>query len=166
MHFRWILVLPVIFWMGACAATLQTGILAGRLQQKGLPTEPVVFSWEESSGSDGGTISTTLASGENYRGKFVRISATTDVGEIGSVYGSWDPMWNSWGMAGPDPWVYAGDVQTFARLYSGKVVATLFGDRGGSMRCKFELSAPEQGFSGGGVGECQVSTGAHIDVQI
>jgi hypothetical protein len=58
-----------------------------------------------------------------------------------------------------------GDHTTFVRTYSGRVVATLFGDKGNTMRCRFQLTNPEAGLSSGGVGECQVSSGGTIDVE-
>jgi hypothetical protein len=54
----------------------------------------------------------------------------------------------------------------WVQLYSGKVVATLFGDQGDSMRCRFQLTDPQAGLSGGGVGQCQVSNGWEINVQL
>ena len=61
------------------------------------------------------------------------------------------------------PWIVGADVPTFVRNYSGTVIATLLGDRGGRMRCRFRLAEPEQGMSGGGVGECEASGGGKID---
>ena len=49
--------------------------------------------------------------------------------------------------------------------YSGKVIATLFGDKGGTMRCRFHLSQPAAGMEGGGVGECQTKAGDKIIAQ-
>ena len=58
-----------------------------------------------------------------------------------------------------------GDHTAFVRNHSGKVVTTLFGDKGNTMRCRFRHTNPEAGLSSGGVGECQVSNGGKIDVQ-
>ena len=54
---------------------------------------------------------------------------------------------------------------TFRTNYSGKVVATLFGDRGTVMRCRFRLVNPSGGMQDGGTGECQLSTGGKLDAQ-
>ena len=54
---------------------------------------------------------------------------------------------------------------TFRTNYSGKVVATLFGDRSTVMRCRFRLANPSGGMQDGGTGECQLSTGGKIDAQ-
>ena len=76
----------------------------------------------------------------------------------------WGPRWHPWEPFGP-PWVEEGDHTTFVRNYSGKVVATLFGDKDNTMRCRFQLTNPEAGLSSGGVGECQISNGGKIDVE-
>ena len=46
-----------------------------------------------------------------------------------------------------------------------KVSAALFGDKGGTMRCRFHLSSPSSGMEGGGVGECEVKGGDKIIAQ-
>ena len=152
--------------LGACAMPPQTGIMSGRVIAKGLPPTEVVMSWEEGSGSNGGSISTTLAGGERFTGQFVRVTAGAGPEAFGPYYSAWGPVWGpAWGV-GADPW--GGDVTMveWVQLYSGKVVATLFGDRGDSMRCRFQLTDPEAGLSGGGVGQCQVSNGWEINVQL
>jgi hypothetical protein len=62
------------------------------------------------------------------------------------VLGAWGPFGY--------PWLDGDDFPVFVRNYSGQVV-TLFGDRGDVRRCRFNLTVPEQGIRGGGVGECR-----------
>jgi hypothetical protein len=46
--------------------------------------------------------------------------------------------------------------------YQNSAVATLRGDRGTTMLCRFFLSAGGAGMGGGGNGKCQTSKGARI----
>jgi hypothetical protein len=56
-------------------------------------------------------------------------------------------------------------VGEFAAFYTGKVVATLSGGRGHSMRCQLSLNDPEGGLLGGGSGRCQVSDGGSLSLE-
>jgi hypothetical protein len=104
-------------------------------------------------------MTVTLPTGEAFAGKYVQITSTTTANTVPPAF--WGPWWGDWGPFGY-PWYDGADYPTFVRNYSGKVVATLFGDRGDTMRCRFNLSGPEEGMHGGGVGECQVSSGGQI----
>jgi hypothetical protein len=104
-------------------------------------------------------MTVTLPTGESFSGKYVHVTSTTTVDVVPPVF--WDPAWSDWGPFGY-PWDDGAGFQAFRRSYSGKVVATLFGDRGDTMRCRFHLQAPEQGMRGGGVGACQVSNGGQL----
>ncbi len=139
--------------------------MAGRWTPQSEPTEPVTFSWE-SAGSSHGAMHTTLGpGGERFRGSFVRVTSEAKSELVTSVYSAWGSgVWNTveWGPGwGGEEVTYAG----FVKQYSGQVVATLFGDKGDSMRCRFTVSEPLQGLVAGGVGQCQVSNGGKIDVE-
>ena len=117
---------------------------------------------------NGGTLSVTLPDGESYSGRYLQITSTSTVDTLGWGWGygyGWGPYWGDWGAWGPGPWYGPADWTSFVRNYSGSVVATLFGNAGHTMRCRFHLASPELGLSGGGVGECQTSDGRHIDAQ-
>ena len=62
-------------------------------------------------------------------------------------------------------WGAGRDAVTFSRRYESKAVATLKGDRGTTMLCRFNLDAGGAGMGGGGTGECQTSKGAKITAQ-
>jgi hypothetical protein len=68
------------------------------------------------------------------------------------------------GLAGAAGRFTGADFPTCVKNHSGKAVATLFGGRGNTMRCRFRLSSPERGMSRGELGECQMSNGEKIDV--
>jgi hypothetical protein len=50
------------------------------------------------------------------------------------------------------------------RTFNGNVKATLTGNRGDNIKCRFRLADTIIGFSSGGIGLCQVSDGRVIDV--
>jgi hypothetical protein len=50
------------------------------------------------------------------------------------------------------------------RTFDGNAKATLTGDRGDIIKCRFRLADYIIGFSSGGVGLCQISDGRIIDV--
>ena len=62
-------------------------------------------------------------------------------------------------------WGAGRDTMSFIRTYENKAVATLKGDRGTTMLCRFDLDAAGDGMGGGGTGECQTSKGAKISAQ-
>jgi hypothetical protein len=90
-------------------------------------------------------MTVTLPTGESFSGKYVHITSTSTVDVMPPVF--WDRSWAMWGPFG-SPWYDGTDFPTFTRNYSGKVVATLFGDRGDTMRCRFRLSVPERACPG------------------
>src|SRR5712692_2724195 len=116
------------------------------------PAAAVAFTYTASWARNGGTLSTTLPSGEGFSGQYVQIASTSTVDTIEPSLR--DPAWIDWGPF-DTLWFHGSD----------KVVATLFGDKGDVMRCRFRLNDPERGMPGGGVGQCQVSNGSHIDAR-
>jgi len=129
-----------------------TGTIDGRVAVPDKPAAAVAFTYTASWARNGGTLSTTLPSGEGFSGQYVQIASTSPVDTIEPSF--WDPTWINWGPS---------DTLWFHR--SDKVVATLIGDKGDVMRCSFRLNDPERGMPGGGVGQCQVSNGSHIDAR-
>jgi hypothetical protein len=153
------------------AGCAQQGTIMGRLEVPGEKTStPVTMKWATTGFSGGGTMSVHLPGGETYAGKFLQITSTTSAdtlgggGGYGGGWGGWGPYWNDWGPYG-SPWGGGGSYSTFVRNYSGKVIATLFGDKGNTMRCRFHLSQPSAGMEGGGVGECEIKGGEKIEAQ-
>jgi hypothetical protein len=156
------------------AGCAQQGTIMGRLEVPGeKATTPVTMNWNTPGFSGGGTMSVHLPEGETYTGKYLQITSATSAntlgggGYMGGWGGGWGGAggyWNDWGPYG-SPWGYGNDYSTFVKNYSGKVIATLFGDKGGTMRCRFHLSQPAAGMEGGGVGECQTKAGDKIIAQ-
>jgi hypothetical protein len=152
--------------LGALSSCTATGPIAGQLVVPGQPAQRVSFIYTTDRYDQGGQLTTTLPNGESFAGRFLQVRSTTSYDSLGPMWqGFGHPMWDDWGPFG-DSWVTGPtDVTTFRRNYSGKVVATLFGDRGTTMRCRFRLVNPPGGIEDGGTGECQLSTGGKIDAQ-
>ncbi|MDC0718964.1 hypothetical protein [Nannocystis bainbridge] len=136
--------------------------------EKGAPApaathERVAFQWTSGTDSLSGRIKTQLPGGEAFEGRYHEITKTATVDEYGDLYGAWyaDPwMGSNWYWGGT--WPYYDSVEEFITRNTGKVVATLEGDRGTKMRCRFTLEDPDRGIKGGGTGECQLSNGERI----
>ena len=155
----WALVIVV-----GLAGCVTTGSIGGRLSVPGEPVAGVTFSFQSERFGEGGRLTVALPGGEYFSGRYLQITSTSTTDVVQPISMFWGPRWHHWGPFGP-PWMEEGDHTAFVRNYSGKVVATLFGDKGNTMRCRFQLTNPEAGLSSGGVGECQVSNGGKIDVQ-
>jgi hypothetical protein len=139
-----------------------TGFVTGSYTAPGTSPTPVTFRYQTQPVGTGGTMTVTLPRGESFSGKYVQITSTTTADTLPPAF--WDDGWPVWGPF-DYPWYDGPGYTTFVRNYSGKVVATLFGDRGDTMRCRFKLSVPEEGMRGGGVGDCQVSNGGQLTAQ-
>ncbi len=92
-----------------------------------------------------GNLQTVLPGGESFEGRLVKIGSTetesdTTVADSGAA--SFE------------------DVQ----LFDGDAEATLLGNKGNIMKCRFKLADIIIGLSSGGFGICQVSDGQVIDV--
>ena len=92
-----------------------------------------------------GILKTVLPGGEHFEGKIVKIGSADDPS---------DPTVTDGGSAVFD------DVQVF----EGNAKATLSGNRGNIMKCRFNLTDSIIGLSSGGFGLCQVSDGRVIDI--
>jgi hypothetical protein len=151
---RWLVV------AGLLSGCTYSGAIAGRVEGRGMQPQPITMNYTTERFGAGGTISTELPSGEYFTGRYLQITSDTEANDLGPGWigwGPWAPGWSDWG----------GDVDyaTFIQKYSGRVIATLFGDRKNTMRCRFQLANPEEGMAGGGVGECQVTNGETIQAQ-
>ena len=142
------------------AGCTTTGTIDGRVAGPDKPAAAVAFTYTASQGRHHGTLSTTLPSGEGFSGQYVHITSTSAVDTSDPFF--WHPDWADWNPFST-PWFDGSDGSTVVKHDSGKVVATLFGDKGDVMHCRFRLHDPERGMPGGGVGQCQVSNGSHID---
>ena len=152
--------------LGSLSSCTSTGPISGQLVLPGQAAQRVTLTYVTDRFDEGGRITGTLPSGEAFSGRFVQVTSTSAMDSIGPTLSSWgSPIWNDWGPFG-ETWIGGpADVTTFRTNYTGKVVATLFGDRGTVMRCRFRLVNPSGGMQDGGTGECQLSTGGKLDAQ-
>jgi len=90
---------------------------------------------------------TVLPDGERFHGKPERLDRTKDMMEAAST-------------GTDDISVHFEALQTFP----GNVKATLSGNRGNIIKCRFKLTDVILGFASGGFGICQISDGRVIDV--
>lgn len=150
--------------LGGCVAS---GPIKGTLTAPGAKPTPVTMHYRSARFSQNGTITTTLPSGESFSGRYLQVASDTNAETLDPYWGGWGIGWEGWGGWTDDygPYIPGADVPTFVRNYSGKVIATLLGDRGSRMRCRFRLANPTQGMSSGGVGECEVSGGGKITAE-
>jgi hypothetical protein len=92
-----------------------------------------------------GTLQTVLAGGERFEGKIVKI-------------GRADALSDS---------AISGDESTHfedVEMFEGNAEATLSGNKGNVMKCRFTLTDSIIGLSSGGFGLCQVTDGRVIDI--
>lgn len=146
--------------MAMLSGCTYSGAIAGRVEGRGMQPKPITMNFETQRFGAGGTINTELPSGEYFTGRYLQVTSDTTADSFGPGWvgwGPWGPGWSDWGGG--------ADYATFVQNYSGKVIATLFGDRKNTMRCRFQLANPPDGMAGGGVGECQVTNGDVIQAQ-
>ncbi len=92
-------------------------------------------------------LMTVLPDGEQFRGKSEKLDRTKDVVATAST----------------DTGLNTGDFEA-VRSFPGNTMATLSGNRGNVIQCRFKIADTIIGFSSGGTGICQVSDGRVIDV--
>jgi hypothetical protein len=141
-----------------------SGPVTGRVGMPDGPSAPLSMTWRSGLFGGSGSMSAVMPDGERFSGKYTVISPGVRREEL-------DPEWSGSGGAGAQGqiddsfWGAARDQVAFQRNYENKAVATLRGDRGTTMLCRFTLLAGGAGMGGGGSGECQTSTGARITAQ-
>jgi hypothetical protein len=143
--------------IAAGCTTMGTG--SGSTPSGGSPT---TFSWKSTDGVSG-TISATMSNGKTYSGQYFQITKDTTVDTIGPLWGGWGGWGGRRGWGGD--WGYWGADASpdFITHYTGRVVANLAEPGGTHMRCQFHLVRPDDGMSGGGIGQCQLPDGTTID---
>jgi hypothetical protein len=145
---------------GALAGCAFSGAIAGRVEGRGVQPQPVTFSYQANRFGPGGTMNVELPSGEYFTGRYVEVTPDTSAASFGPGgvgWGPWHPGWGDWGGG--------RDFESFVQAYSGSAVATLFGDRKNTMRCRFRLTDQADGMAGGGTGECQITNGDTVRAQ-
>lgn len=144
------------------AAGCANGPVTGGVTVPGqLSPVPLTMSWESGLFGGSGTMAAVMPDGERFSGKYVVVKRGMSKSRI-------DPAW-----AGDEPAAARGDIDdsmwgaardrvAFVSAHVNKAIATLKGDRGTTMLCRFSLQAAESGMRGGGSGACQTSKGAKI----
>lgn len=138
-----------------------SGAVTGQVTAAGRTAAPLDMTWRSGIFGESGKMSAVMPDGE-------RFSGTYQVVKPGMSRSSLDPAWT-----GDAPAEYQGEIDNsmwgagrdregFMRIYENKAVATLTGDRGTRMLCRFTLRDGGAGLGGGGSGECQTSRGAKI----
>ena len=88
-----------------------------------------------------------LPDGEQFRGKSERLDRTREAMETASTAGG----------------LQSGNFEA-VQNFPGNSKATLSGNRGNVIKCRFKITDAIIGFSSGGTGICQISDGRVIDV--
>ena len=149
----------------AAAGCTTTGIGTGQGGNLG-----ATFTYTQT-GPTRGTMAASLTNGQVYQGQFFQITQESRLMDYGPLWNGWGPGWGwgrgwggrSWGY-GWDGWGPWGPTPETITHYSGQILANLQGP-GGFMRCNFALASPSSGIAGGGVGQCQLPSGALINAQ-
>lgn len=141
------LAVVVCFFLSGC-----TGTMNGMLRGSG---EPISIAYTQAMQHD--DLQVTMPDGETFTGKAVMAGHSTSMGTgFGTVNAT-----SSNGTYATASGSSFGVVQN----YTGSMQAVLFGNRGHTMRCKFQY-ADSSGFTtSGGVGLCEISDGRVVDVQ-
>jgi hypothetical protein len=148
------------------AKTEARGMLPARWIDPASGSQPVPFSFEQESDTAGVMFTTLGNGGEHFRGRYVRVEKSTQGRFVTEIYDGWSaPEWEVWQHEPDGDWTEtASSTGDFAHFYSGRVVASLRGSEGHSMRCRFSLDHPEGGLLAGGEGDCQISDGGQVSL--
>jgi len=158
---RSVTVAATISLLGGLALGCASGEVTGHVAVAGQVAAPLQMTWRSGVFGESGKMSAVMPDGE-------RFSGTYQVVKPGLSRSSMDPAWNGdapseyQGEIDDSMWGAGRDTESFIRRYQNKAVATLMGDRGTRMLCRFNLDAGGAGMGGGGGGECQTSKGAKI----
>lgn len=138
-----------------------SGPVTGRVTLPGQQATPLTMTWKSGLFGESGKMSAVMPDGERFTGKYQVVSP-------GATRSSLDPAWTgdepgkNQGQIDDTMWGAGRNTMAFIKTYENKAVATLRGNRGTTMLCRFNLDAAGAGMSGGGTGECQTSKGAKV----
>jgi len=110
--------------------------------------QTVQIDYEQAIFENDGKLRITMPDDEHYIGKFVQSST--------SGYGTEFVL----GESHDDDSLILKD----SSRVSSQARALLLGNRSNTMECRFQLSSPEAGIEGGGIGNCETSHGQKIAV--
>ena len=108
---------------------------------------PVHMKYKQGFSENDGVLKVTLPDGEAFSGKFVQKSTSKSGDELGLKKSSDDDV-----------------VIINSITRSSHAEAILIGNKGHTMKCEFQLSDPEDGIDGGGIGNCKTSAGKTISM--
>ena len=150
-----------IFLLAGAALGCASGDVTGHVAVAGRPATPLQMTWSSGLFGESGKMAAVMPDGERFTG-------TYQVVKPGMSRSRMDPAWTGdapgdhQGAIDDSMWGAGRNTEAFIRTYENKAVATLTGDRGTTMLCRFTLDAGGAGMGGGGGGECQTSKGARI----
>ena len=147
--------------LALAAAGCASGPVTGQVAVAGQPPAPLTMSWESGLFGESGTMAAVMPDGERFSGKYVVVKQGMARGRIDPVWEGDEPP-DARGEIDDSMWGAARDRAAFVSKHINKAVASLKGDRGTTMLCRFSLQAAEAGMRGGGSGDCQTSKGAKI----
>ncbi len=132
--------------LAGCAS----GPVTGRVTTPGAPAGPLSMTWTSGMFGESGKMSAVMPDGERFAGTYQVLTPGISRASLG-------PTWTGEATAEAQ-----GDIDD---SFWGAAIATLRGERGTTMLCRFKLDAGGAGMGGGGSGECQTSKGAKITAQ-
>jgi len=156
---------PVLAGISMCTACSTTGTAIGRLEQPAGKADAVTFVWKSDAAEpERGSISGTLPDGSHYSGRYFEVLKTAPADVYEPAWVGWRPYWGGWHAGWYSRPIGDLDWPTFVTIYTGKVIANLRSDDGGTrLRCRFQVDDPRAGLARGGAGDCQLSNGETID---
>ena len=138
-----------------------SGPLTGHVTLPGQAATPLTMTWNSGLFGESGKMSAVMPDGERFTGKYHVVGPATTRSDLEPAWTGDEPGENQ-GEIDNSMWGAGRDSISFVKSYENKAVATLKGDRGTTMLCRFNLDAGGAGMGGGGTGECQTSKGAKI----
>jgi hypothetical protein len=154
---RMLMIALVAVGIVGCAS----GPVTGRVSMGDQEAGPLTMSWTSGLFGGSGTMSAVMPDGERFSGKYTVVKKEMSRGRIDPAWEGDEPP-DARGQIDDSMWGAARDRGAFVTAHLNKAIATLKGDRGSTMLCRFSLDASEAGMRGGGAGSCQTSKGARI----
>jgi hypothetical protein len=138
-----------------------SGPVTGRVSMADQEAGSLTMSWTSGLFGGSGTMSAVMPDGERFSGKYTVVKKEMSRGRIDPAWEGDEPP-DARGQIDDSMWGAARDRGAFVSAHLNKAIATLKGNRGSTMLCRFSLDAAEAGMRGGGAGSCQTSKGARI----
>jgi len=154
----------VIALSAAALLGCASGPVTGRVTVPGQQVAALSMTWSSGLFGESGTMSAVMPDGERFSGKYTVVSPGMARSALHPAWTGDEPGDNQ-GKIDDSMWGAGRDHFAFAKSYENNAVATLKGDRGTTMLCRFNLLAGGAGMGGGGTGQCQTSKGAKVSAQ-